>query len=84
MTIDVNHAVNRAIHWDNLLLLYHVLADVMQIQVQELYVDQYFEENMFCFDSKKDIIENLIFNQQARKVRSAHHWFIKCMDDLTS
>jgi hypothetical protein len=45
----------------------------MQIQVQELYVDQYFEENMFCFDSKKDIIENLIFNQQARKVRSAHH-----------
>jgi hypothetical protein len=48
----VNHEVNRVIHLENLLLLYHVLDDVMQIQEQVLYVDQYFEENMFSLDSK--------------------------------
>jgi hypothetical protein len=48
----VNHEVNRVIHLENLLLLYHVHDDVMQIQKPELYVDQYFVENMFLFDPK--------------------------------
>ncbi len=48
----MNHEVNRVIHLENLLLLYHVLDDVTQIQEQVLYVDQYFEENMFWLDSK--------------------------------
>ncbi len=53
----MNHEVDRVIHLENLLLLYHVLDDVMQIQEQVLYVDQYFEENMFSLDSKIKAME---------------------------